>query len=115
MYSKFKLKFLTLLCISSFCSETYSQNPDLLFTSIDQYKSYIFAKHLEPINKKKDSHANQKLQLEKSIFQKNELPLFCKMEFLINQKSQIPVKIRLGDVEYVDMLESKAILYKVKQ
>jgi len=87
----------------------------LLFTGIDQYKSYIFAKHLKPLTNNKGANTLNSFILDNSVFQKNELPIFCKMEFLINQKSQIPVKIRLGDIEYVDMLESKAIPYKVKQ
>ncbi|MFK8105253.1 MAG: hypothetical protein AB8G15_22260 [Saprospiraceae bacterium] len=36
-----------------------------------------------------------------------ELALFCKIEVQLEQLSKIPVKFRLGSVDYVDQLESK--------
>jgi len=84
---------------------------DSLFKSIEQRKSYIFAQYIErPLQ-----NNNSKLKftvLKPNLFSKQELPIFCKMEFLIKQNSHIPVKIRLGDIEYVDMLESKSIHFK---
>ncbi len=36
------------------------------------------------------------------------LPLFCKVEDKIEKKSQIPFKMRLGSLNYVDFLENKS-------
>ncbi len=36
-----------------------------------------------------------------------ELPFFCKIEHDWGKKSRLPVKFRLGSVEYVDWLEGK--------
>jgi len=104
------LKRLIPLILLNFSIQTlsYSQKTDMLFTSIEEHKSYIFAKYLEPLNKPKKTNDQYDL-LNPGQFQKEELPIFCKMEFLIHQKSQFPVKIRLGDIQYVDMLESKSI------
>ncbi len=35
------------------------------------------------------------------------LPIFCKFEVKMEQATKFPVKVRLGDVEYVDRLEGK--------
>jgi hypothetical protein len=35
------------------------------------------------------------------------LPFFCKIEHNWGKKSHIPLKFRLGSVEYVDWLEGK--------
>lgn len=40
-------------------------------------------------------------------FKAHELPIFCKMEHLLQLKSRFAVRIRLGDVGYVNKLESK--------
>jgi hypothetical protein len=39
----------------------------------------------------------------------NKLPFFCKIEYKmgINSKTKMPMKFRLGDVQYVDELEKK--------
>jgi len=37
----------------------------------------------------------------------DNLPIFCKIEHKLQIKSRIPVRIRLGDVSYVNKLESK--------
>lgn len=44
---------------------------------------------------------------QNAVFNADELPIFCKIEHLLGLRSQFPVKIRLGDVDYVDNLESK--------
>jgi|GEM_PF-1026358 len=37
----------------------------------------------------------------------SDLPLFCKIEHHVAQKSRIPVLFRLGSVDYVNALEQK--------
>lgn len=40
-------------------------------------------------------------------FSVERLPVFCKIEHNISNKTRFPVKIRLGSVDYVDKLEGK--------
>ncbi len=40
-------------------------------------------------------------------FNHNTMPFFCKIEYQMEQAARFPVKFRLGDVQYVDMLEGK--------
>jgi len=51
--------------------------------------------------------------LQSSIFlpqwTAEELPFFCKIEHRWGKKSRVPLKFRLGSVEYVDRLEGKSI------
>lgn len=35
------------------------------------------------------------------------LPFFCKIEYKIGMNQKLPIKFRLGDVQYVDELEGK--------
>ncbi len=37
----------------------------------------------------------------------DDLPFFCRIEHNLGLKTQIPIKFRLGSVEYVDWLEGK--------
>ncbi len=52
------------------------------------------------------TQSNQSI-LYNTGFKANELPIFCKMEHQLQLQSRFPVRIRLGDVRYVDKLESK--------
>ena len=40
-------------------------------------------------------------------FDKKDLPFFCRIEYDMIKQKNIPVKFRLGDVQYVDQLEGK--------
>jgi hypothetical protein len=40
-------------------------------------------------------------------FSVKKLPIFCKIEHNMSLKARIPVKLRLGSVDYVDKLEGK--------
>lgn len=41
------------------------------------------------------------------IYSYDDLALFCKLEVQLERAFRLPVKIRLGDVQYVDWLEGK--------
>lgn len=41
------------------------------------------------------------------LFQTCDLPVFCKVEVVLEKTVAFPVKFRLGSVEYVDWLEGK--------
>jgi hypothetical protein len=42
-----------------------------------------------------------------SVFSVEALPFFCKIEYKMGLNKKLPVKFRLGDVQYVDELEGK--------
>ena len=42
-------------------------------------------------------------------FNANSLPIFCKFEHLLGKNSNYNIKMRLGDVQYVDRLEGKGL------
>jgi hypothetical protein len=42
-----------------------------------------------------------------SAFSVEALPFFCKIEYKMGLNKKLPVKFRLGDVQYVDELEGK--------
>lgn len=41
------------------------------------------------------------------LFNSNQLPFFCKIEHKIEKTSPIALRFRLGDLNYVNMLENK--------
>lgn len=43
----------------------------------------------------------------KSIFDANKLPIFCKFEHQLKQKTNINLRMRLGSLDYVNKLEGK--------
>lgn len=42
-----------------------------------------------------------------SVFSVETLPFFCKIEYKLGLNNKLPVKFRLGDVQYVEQLEGK--------
>lgn len=40
-------------------------------------------------------------------FSPNDLALFCRLEFYLEKSVRFPIKIRLGEVQYVEQLEGK--------
>jgi hypothetical protein len=45
------------------------------------------------------------------VYQYDELSFFCKWEVQLEQSARMPVKFRLGSVDYVDWLEGKRRSY----
>lgn len=45
--------------------------------------------------------------IRQTYFSCDDLALFCKIEVKLEKKARIPVKFRLGDVQYVDYIEGK--------
>lgn len=42
-----------------------------------------------------------------SMYEPSRLPMFCRLEVQMEKSSGLPIKMRLGSVDYVDMLERK--------
>ena len=41
------------------------------------------------------------------VFSVETLPFFCKIEYKLGLNNKLPIKFRLGDVQYVEQLEGK--------
>ena len=42
------------------------------------------------------------------VYRRHEQPVFCQFEWTVERKIKVPVRFRLGEVEYVDKLEGKS-------
>ncbi len=51
--------------------------------------------------------SNNSQLMSTSRFDSNKLPFFCKWEHKLQSEARIPVRIRLGSIDYVNKLESK--------
>ena len=47
------------------------------------------------------------LNLENKAYNYNDLAPFCKLEVAIERAANFPIKIRLGEVQYVERMEGK--------
>lgn len=43
----------------------------------------------------------------RNFFSVEKLPIFCKIEHKMSMNARLPVKIRLGSIDYVDKMEGK--------
>ena len=67
-------------------------------------KKYILA---SPTQKSDDFPFPNTSNVFLKPFNKKDLPFFCRIEYDMIKQKNIPVKFRLGDVQYVDQLEGK--------
>ncbi len=81
-----------------------------------QYKSLLDIDHRIQIrtplfynqNQTNTPKQNQKgIDLSVHTFNPKELPVFCKFEYKIQQKSKVNIRMRLGSLDYVNYLEGK--------
>ena len=63
-----------------------------------------FQMPVNPYSIKKDTLKPHKMP---SLFSVETLPFFCKIEYKMGLQKKLPIKFRLGDVQYVDELERK--------
>ncbi len=71
-----------------------------------QYKSLFLTKKTLKIVDNQVISANKPKQMP-SIFSVEAMPFFCKIEYKMGLNKKLPIKFRLGDVQYVDELEGK--------
>jgi len=96
-------KIVSTLCLCLLVASCYSQQFSTVNSiketavSFDDYKWAKFNVEL----------LEESSILEASKFSAASLPFFCKMEHQLQLKSRIPVRIRLGNVDYVNKMESK--------
>ena len=55
----------------------------------------------------KESINEYQLSPVPNIYSFDELGFFCKIEVLVEKKTKFPIKVRLGEVQYVERLEGK--------
>lgn len=78
-------------------------NPEFRFGTADWFRKNIhahtqFSSEILPA-------LNPKIALLR--WSAEDLPFFCRIEHNLGLKTQVPIKFRLGSVEYVDWLEGK--------
>ena len=75
-------------------------------TPTEQYST--LKKHFQTVDnqyfRKKNTVEPNKIPL---VFSVETLPFFCKIEYKMGFNKKLPLKFRLGDVQYVDELEGK--------
>jgi hypothetical protein len=101
------LFFLTFICLN--CK---SQTVGLSMTNLKAPPQYFPIKK-EKMNIFKDVNV-QSQRVTQSVpraiplvFSVETLPFFCKIEYKMGLNKKLPVKFRLGDVQYVDEMEGK--------
>jgi hypothetical protein len=77
-------------------------------TSTDKRTPYPELSHIFSFS---PSNHQPKFNLEEYRFQAQHLPFFCRIEHKIEQKSTIPFRFRIGDLNYVNALENKINTY----
>ena len=87
-----------------FMSQGYSQiNTEF---SLLKDKKYTLVSSLDLLAKLPD-YKIQTVKKQRSIFDVEKLPIFCKFEHKISQKSKLNLRMRLGSLDYVNKLEGK--------
>lgn len=82
--------------------------------------SYLFAQNvntlaspldlLMPLSKMDSTLIeNESLLINPKVYSVSKLPIFCKIEHKLGKNAGYNLKMRLGDVDYVDRLEGKGI------
>ena len=78
------------------------------FDSFLNYPSFPFLGSSQFYQKPLGVQTNLKtISPQPIIYNYHHLALFCKIEVKLEKATKFPVKVRLGDVEYVDQLEGK--------
>lgn len=71
------------------------------------YEQITYDSLLSPQSFKPVLHFTSKNQNDLKFFRVDALPIFCKIEHKIESVSKIAFRFRLGELNYVNMLENK--------
>jgi len=66
--------------------------------------TFQYSKFLTSLSKYKPFHSQPTVPI---IYSYHNLALFCKIEVQLEKAVKLPIKFRLGEVEYVDRMEGK--------
>lgn len=105
-------KIILLILVIFVCLNSKSQTIGLSMSDIKTPPQYLSLKK-EKLRLKNDftidnqQVVKNKLRPIPSIFSVETLPFFCKIEYKLGLNNKLPVKFRLGDVQYVEELEGK--------
>ncbi len=85
------------------CREQQWGNPELRIGAVDWFRENVHARPQLP------SEILPALSPKIALLRwsAEDLPFFCRIEHNLGLKTQVPIKFRLGSVEYVDWLEGK--------
>lgn len=94
------------------CLNGKSQTVGLSLTDIKTPPQYLSLKKEKLRLKSSFNTDNQQVVKNKprsipSVFSVETLPFFCKIEYKLGLNNKLPVKFRLGDVQYIEQLEGK--------
>lgn len=94
---------LALIVIMGGAMQLFAQSSNI----VKEYKPVTYLSTFD-LRELDDSMSNeQKQQPLMMLSKKCELPMFCAIEHNMEVKSRIPVRIRLGNLDYVNKLEGK--------
>ncbi len=97
------------LSISKNTTQTVQVSSGQTAIPVNMYKKLTEKKLTQTVDTQHfetDIHANPVRQLP-AVFAVDKMPFFCKIEYKMGLNKKLPVKFRLGDVQYVDELEGK--------
>lgn len=95
---------------------TNGVNPAVNYDVLKQqfnYKDVFFIKKRSnnrlffPITKEKNTLLFTQISDIPNAYNYNDLAIFCKLEVQLEQKTQIPIKFRLGEFNHIEKLEGK--------
>ena len=105
-----------ILFLSAFCflmaAVGKSQTVGLSMSNIKASPQYVFSKK-EKLHVFSGANAGNQQVVKSppraipSIFSVATMPFFCKIEYKMGLNKKLPIKFRLGDVQYVDEMEGK--------
>ena len=107
-------KILPLILVAFFSNLIFAQDGigvrlDNDFSKIKKPKFYFSPINVQLLenNKKFISEVPKRVDLTETAFNCNDLALFCRLELKMEKAAKMPVKFRIGEVQYVEKMEGK--------